>query len=158
VRKDGTRFLSHVIIDAIRDDDGRLIGFAKITRDVTERKTAQEALERAREALFQSQKMDAVGQLTGGVAHDFNNLLMVITGNLELIEHRAADKDSVRELAQAARNAAERGASPDRAASRLLAQAETKPKTRARERTHSRLSETSTPRGRRRPRDQTCCR
>jgi len=71
IRKDGTRFWSHVVIDPIRDDDGVIIGFAKITRDITERKDAQIALEHAREALFHSQKMDAVGQLTGGVAHDF---------------------------------------------------------------------------------------
>jgi len=86
VRKDGTRFWSHVVIDPIRDDNGKLLGFAKITRDATERKQTQESLERAREALFQSQKMDAVGQLTGGVAHDFNNLLMAILGSLELLK------------------------------------------------------------------------
>src|SRR5665213_2613337 len=88
LRKDGTRFWSHVIMDAIRDSGGVLLGFAKITRDVTERKAAQEALDRAREALFQSQKMDAVGQLTGGVAHDFNNLLMAVLGSLELLRKR----------------------------------------------------------------------
>ena len=75
VRKNGERFWANVVIDAIHDDDGNLIGFAKITRDVTERREAQAALDRAREALFQSQKMEAVGQLTGGIAHDFNNLL-----------------------------------------------------------------------------------
>jgi signal transduction histidine kinase len=86
-------------------------GLAVLFRNITEHKHAVEARRLIEEQLRQSQKMEAVGQLTGGVAHDFNNLLMVITGNLELIEHRAADKDSVRELAQAARNAAERGAS-----------------------------------------------
>jgi PAS domain S-box-containing protein len=99
VRKDGSRFWSHVIIDPVRGDDGTLLGFAKITRDVTERKNAQESLERAREALFQSQKMDAVGQLTGGVAHDFNNLLMAILGSLELLKKRLpADPNLVRLL------------------------------------------------------------
>jgi len=88
VRKDGSRFWSHVIVDAIRGPDGALLGFAKITRDITERKAAQEALDRAREALFQSQKMEAVGQLTGGVAHDFNNLLMAVLGSLELLRKR----------------------------------------------------------------------
>src|SRR5437764_152611 len=70
IRKDGTRFWAHVVIDAIRDDTGAIIGYAKITRDVTERKEAQEKLEKTREALLQSQKMEAIGHLTGGIAHD----------------------------------------------------------------------------------------
>ena len=82
VRKDGTTFWANVVIDVIRDGEGRVIGFAKITRDITERKSAEETLERTREALVQSQKMEAIGQLTGGVAHDFNNLLMAIQGSL----------------------------------------------------------------------------
>jgi PAS domain S-box-containing protein len=90
VRKDGSRFMANVIIDAIRDDGGRLIGFAKITRDLTEQKETQRALEEAREALFQAQKMEAIGQLTGGLAHDFNNLLTGISGSLQLMESRLA--------------------------------------------------------------------
>ncbi|MGB6550189.1 MAG: PAS domain S-box protein [Xanthobacteraceae bacterium] len=83
VRKDGTRFWASVVIDRIEDSNGELIGLAKITRDTTERREAQQRLEAAREQLYQSQKMDAVGQLTGGVAHDFNNLLTIIIGNLD---------------------------------------------------------------------------
>jgi PAS domain S-box-containing protein len=83
VRKDGSRFRASVLIDPIHDDGGKLIGFAKVTRDVTERHLAQEKLEQARERLLQWQKMEAVGQLTGGVAHDFNNLLTIVIGNLE---------------------------------------------------------------------------
>jgi PAS domain S-box-containing protein len=80
-RKDGSRFWASVVIDAIYDDNGMLIGFAKVTRDLTERRNAQEQL-------FQSQKMEAIGQLTGGIAHDFNNLLTGITGSLELMRTR----------------------------------------------------------------------
>src|SRR3954463_214026 len=110
VRKDGTRFWAHVIIDAIRDDSGRLLGFAKITRDLTERREAQRQLERAREAFFQAQKIEAVGQLTGGVAHDFNNLLMAILGSLELVRKRVPEEPRVTRLIDNAYQAAQRGA------------------------------------------------
>ncbi|MRX10101.1 PAS domain S-box protein [Pseudoduganella sp. FT25W] len=85
VRKDGSRFWASVVIDPIVDPQGELLGFAKITRDITERRVAAEQLERAREALFQSQKLEAIGKLTGGIAHDFNNLLNVIMNGLELL-------------------------------------------------------------------------
>jgi PAS domain S-box-containing protein len=84
VRKDGSLFLAHVIIDAIHNEDGELIGFAKITRDITEKKIAEDNLAKANAALFQAQKMDAIGNLTGGIAHDFNNLLSVISNGLEI--------------------------------------------------------------------------
>ncbi len=86
VRKDGTRFFAHVIIDAIRDDLGQLVGFAKVTRDITEKRATAEALKKANEALFQSQKMEALGQLTGGIAHDFNNLLGVISSGIDMLQ------------------------------------------------------------------------
>ena len=111
VRKDGTRFWASVVIDALYDDDGRHIGFAKITRDITERRNTQLALEKAREALFHSQKMEALGQLTGGIAHDFNNLLAAILGSLE-IARKLVDADSrLARLLENARRGAERGAS-----------------------------------------------
>jgi len=109
VRKDGSRFWAHVIIDAIRDDDGKLIGYAKITRDITERREAQRQLEVAREALMQSQKMEAIGQLTGGVAHDFNNLLMAVLGSLELMRKRLPDDPKLRALLENAVQGAQRG-------------------------------------------------
>ena len=83
VRKDGSRFWASVLIDPVYDASGVLVGYGKVTRDLSEKRLAQEQLERARERLLQMQKMEAVGQLTGGVAHDFNNLLMVIMGNVE---------------------------------------------------------------------------
>jgi PAS domain S-box-containing protein len=110
VRKDGTRFRASVVIDAIYEDDGSLAGFAKITRDVTEREEAQHALELSREVLLQSQKMEAIGQLTGGVAHDFNNLLMAILGSLELLRKRLPDNSQLIRLLDNAVMGAERGA------------------------------------------------
>ncbi len=89
-RKDGSRFWASVVIDAIRDDAGDLIGFAKVTRDLTERREAELRLASSQEQLFQAQKMEAVGQLTGGLAHDFNNLLAGIIGSLELLRTRLA--------------------------------------------------------------------
>jgi len=108
VRKDGTRFWAHVVIDPIRSELGDLIGFAKITRDITERRDAAEALERAREALFQAQKLEAIGKLTGGVAHDFNNLLGVIISGLEIIAGEVASPAGQRVL-ESMQRAAERG-------------------------------------------------
>lgn len=109
LRKDGTRFFAHVIIDAIRDDKGELIGFAKITRDITERMEQQRKLEKTREALLQSQKMDAIGRLTGGIAHDFNNLLMAISSSLSLMRKRMPDDPKLKSLLETAVQGAERG-------------------------------------------------
>ncbi len=83
LRKDGSRFWASVVIDPIRNDEGQLIGFAKVTRDLTDRRAIEEQLR-------QSQKMEAVGQLTGGLAHDFNNLLTGISGSLEMMQMRMA--------------------------------------------------------------------
>ena len=122
VRKDGSKFRAFVIIDPIRNDSGNLVGFAKVTHDVTERYEAQRLLRETQEQLAASQKMEAVGQLSGGIAHDFNNLLMIVLGNLESIErHIKALPGSHQNLQRAASNAL-RGA--HRAAaltSRLLA-------------------------------------
>ncbi len=109
VRKNGERFWANVIIDAIRGDNGEIVSFAKITRDITEQREARAALDRARETLFHSQKMEAVGQLTGGIAHDFNNLLAAIIGSLEIAERRVSDA-SVKRLIGNAMRGAQRGA------------------------------------------------
>jgi PAS domain S-box-containing protein len=109
VRKDGTRFWASVVLDAIRDE-GELIGFAKITRDMTEKREAQLKLEESREQLFRAQKMEALGQLTGGLAHDFNNLLTAILGACELASRSIGDEERVRRMLDGIRNSAQRGA------------------------------------------------
>ncbi len=111
IRKDGSRFWASVVVDAIRDDIGKLIGFAKITRDITEKKQSERALDEARDALFQAQKLEAIGQLTGGIAHDFNNLLMVILSSMELMRRRLPDDEKIISLLDNATHAANRGAS-----------------------------------------------
>lgn len=88
VRKDGSLFWAHVLIDPVFDEDGRHVGFAKVTRDATERKKGQEELEETRAALAQSQKLQALGELAGGVAHDFNNLMTVIVGSADFLRRR----------------------------------------------------------------------
>ena len=94
VRKDGSRFWASVVLDAVRDEEGKLLGFAKITRDITERREADANLAEAREQLFHSQKLEALGQLTGGIAHDFNNLLQAMIGSLDVALWRLEQGES----------------------------------------------------------------
>lgn len=109
VRKNGDVFWANVVIDPVYDDNGGLVGFAKVTRDMTDAKKAQMEVDRARESLLQSQKMEAVGQLTGGVAHDFNNLLTAILGGLEIIQRRLPTDANITPLLENAIQAALRG-------------------------------------------------
>lgn len=110
VRKDGSFFWASVVIDPIRNDAGELIGFAKITRDISERKEAQEKLLAMQRQLAESQKFDALGQLTGGVAHDFNNLLMIISGSVHTIRKGITGEKALRAL-QSIDGASQRAAS-----------------------------------------------
>jgi signal transduction histidine kinase/ActR/RegA family two-component response regulator len=110
IRKDGSRFYATTLVNAIRDKAGNLTGFAKLTRDVTEKYRAQDLLDQARDRLLQMQKMEAIGQLTGGVAHDFNNLLMVIIGNLEIAEANAEPRNGSTSRLRHAISSAMRGA------------------------------------------------
>ncbi len=109
VRRDGSRFWATVVIDAIRGEDGRLIGFAKVTRDITEQRDAQQRLEETREQLFQSQKMEAIGQLTGGIAHDFNNLLTIVLGGADMAERLVGDNEKLKRILGNMRHAVKRG-------------------------------------------------
>ena len=109
VRKDGSRFLASIVIEPIWEN-GNLIGFAKITRDVTERHSSQKRLEEARDALLQAQKMEAIGKLTLGLAHDFNNLLTVILNSLDVIAARTTGSDNIASPLKAAIRACDRGA------------------------------------------------
>nr|WP_295379137.1 ATP-binding protein [Pseudoxanthomonas sp.] len=109
VRKDGSRFLASVVIEPIWES-GDLIGFAKVTRDVTERHASQKRLEEARDALLQAQKMEAIGKLTLGLAHDFNNLLTVILNSLDVIAARNVGNDNIASPLNAAVRACDRGA------------------------------------------------
>ncbi|MBV8841903.1 MAG: PAS domain S-box protein, partial [Bryobacterales bacterium] len=102
-RKDGTTFMASVVLNAIRDESGQLLGFAKVTRDITERKATEEQLR-------QAQKMEAIGQLTGGVAHDFNNLLTVMMGNLEHLDRILAPAQSTQRIIASALRAGSRAA------------------------------------------------
>ena len=108
VRKDGSRFYGSVVMDAIRNDAGELIGFAKLVRDITAQHEAQLALEQAREQVSQAQKMEALGQLTGGIAHDFNNLLMIVSGYAQILQSRLTEQKDVQAV-EAIRAAANRG-------------------------------------------------
>jgi len=109
VRKDGARFFASVAIDPIWSD-GQLIGFAKVTRDISERLESQRLLDEAQASLLQAQKLEAVGKVTLGLAHDFNNLLAVVINALDLIAIRVSDDPRVTRNVEAALRAAERGA------------------------------------------------
>jgi PAS domain S-box-containing protein len=95
----------------LRGGDGQIVGGAAFFREMTERR-------RAEEQLRQAQKMETIGQLTGGVAHDFNNLLAAIQGNLELLRKRLPDDPQIRRFIDGALQGTQRGAS---LTSRLLA-------------------------------------
>src|SRR6516162_6672284 len=111
VRKDGSQFWVNALVYPIRDEQGDLTGYVKVTRDITEKLRREDALERARNAALQSQKMESVGQLTGGVAHDFNNLLTSILGTADLLNQRDDLPEDVKAHLLSIIRSADRGAS-----------------------------------------------
>jgi PAS domain S-box-containing protein len=110
LRKDGTPFRAGVLIDPIYNEDGSLLGYAKVTRDLTERWKAQQEVQATREALAQAQKMEALGRLTGGVAHDFNNLLTVIRASADLLARPGLTEEKRERYIRSIADTAERAA------------------------------------------------
>jgi PAS domain S-box-containing protein len=85
--KDGSTVWAEVRASLLVDDRGRPMGFAGVTRDITERRKINQEKQELETQLLRSQKMDAIGTLAGGIAHDFNNLLTSILGNITLSQH-----------------------------------------------------------------------
>lgn len=108
VRKDGTQFWALAALDVVRDETGQVIGLAKVTRDITDRRESALQLDAIRAQLFQAQKLEALGQLTGGLAHDFNNLLTIILGAARLAMS-SDDLQRIRRLLEHIVDAGERG-------------------------------------------------
>ncbi|HTL01938.1 MAG TPA: ATP-binding protein [Vicinamibacterales bacterium] len=107
-KKNGTLFPSEFSVAALRGPHG--LALTAIVRDVTERKQAQDALQQRDEQLRQSQKMEAIGRLAGGVAHDFNNLLMAIRGYAELLAEGFDEGDERKQDADEILKASDRAA------------------------------------------------
>ncbi|MFA6147185.1 MAG: PAS domain S-box protein [bacterium] len=102
-RKDGTLCEEDAVISPVRDPSGQVVNYVAVKRDVTE-------VRRMEEQLRQSQKMEAVGRLAGGVAHDFNNLLTAISGYSELLLHRLPAYSTLRRNVEEIRKAGDRAA------------------------------------------------
>jgi PAS domain S-box-containing protein len=103
VKKDGTQIHVALTLSSIRNSEGKLLGVSTIARDVTESKNLEDMLR-------QSQKMEAVGQLAGGVAHDFNNLLGVILGYTGLMLDHMDPEDPNRRAIEEIEKAGDRAA------------------------------------------------
>jgi two-component system, cell cycle sensor histidine kinase and response regulator CckA len=110
-RKDGDWRILESTGSPVQNGAGGVRKLIIVSRDITDRKHADEMLRQREEQLRQAQKMEAVGRLSGGIAHDFNNLLGVIIGYGEDIEVRTSQGDPIRKSAQEILKAAQRAAS-----------------------------------------------
>ncbi|MGV2837018.1 PAS domain S-box protein, partial [Pseudomonas shirazensis] len=108
VRQDGTQFWALAALDVVRDEQGQIIGLAKVTRDITDRRESALQLDAVRAQLFQAQKLEALGQLTGGLAHDFNNLLTIILSSARMASS-SQDPQRVQRLLEHIIDAGQRG-------------------------------------------------
>ncbi len=110
-RKDGVLLAVSISLSPTKDGEGKVVGASKTARDLTAQRRVEAALRRAEEQLRQSQKMEAVGRLAGGVAHDFNNILSVILsyGDLLLSGLKPGEPmcDDVEEIRRAGKRASE---------------------------------------------------
>lgn len=97
-------------VDAIRDGTGKVAFIYSFTRDLRQRNEAEEVRKRLEAQLHQAQKMEAVGQLAGGVAHDFNNVITAIMGYAHLLQAKMAEHDPARHMIEQIVAASERAA------------------------------------------------
>ena len=109
VRRDGSSFRASIVIEAVREN-GELLGFVKITRDITEHWQAQRLLRDAQRALRQTQQFETVGRLSRGLSHEFNNLLTTVGNALDLLSLRLGSDARAAELLTTAQAATDRGA------------------------------------------------
>ena len=91
LRKDGSRVWCNVVMTAVHDPEGRLVGFAKVTRDLSEQRRAEEERERLSAQMLQGQKLQAIGQLSAGIAHEINNPVGYILSNLNTLGEYCQD-------------------------------------------------------------------
>jgi PAS domain S-box-containing protein len=110
VGKDGAHIDVLVSVSPIRDEQGRIVGIASISRDMTEKFAAARQRERLEAELQQSQRLESVGQLAGGIAHDFNNLIAVILNYATFVSEELDDRPKLKEDVEEIHRAAERAA------------------------------------------------